>query len=148
MFKIAALFTDLQKYYFSADANCKIIYTVFPHIVVFVFIIFLLIQTLPCLEQGLETPSSCSQIRKVLDFETPEIPPYVTVRKKKPLPKCDFMGDTLHTTVIESSNFPISDCQGWKRLESTHIDHVAEAFGHMTLLTNDISAIHTGYSLS
>ena len=112
------------------------------------FIIFLLIQTLPCLEQGLETPSSCSQIRKVLDFETPEIPPYVTVRKKKPLPKCDFMGDTLHTTVIESANFPISDCQGWKRLESTHIDHVAEAFGHMTLLTNDISAIHTGYSLS
>ena len=58
------------------------------------------------------------------------------------------MGDTLHTTVIESANFPISDCQGWKRLESTHIDHVAEAFGHMTLLTNDISAIHTGYSLS
>ena len=114
----------------------------------FVFIIFLPIQTLPCLEQGLETPSSCSQIRKVLDFETPEIPPYVTVRKKKPLPKCDFMGDTLHTTVIESANFPISDCQGWKRLESTHIDHVAEAFGHMTLLTNDISAIHTGYSLS
>ena len=114
----------------------------------FVFIISLPIQTLPCLEQGLETPSSCSQIRKVLDFETPEIPPYVTVRKKKPLPKCDFMGDTLHTTVIESANFPISDCQGWKRLESTHIDHVAEAFGHMTLLTNDISAIHTGYSLS
>ena len=45
--------------------------------------------------------------------------------------------------MIESANFPISDCQGWKRLESTHIDHVAEAFGHLTIFTEDISAIQT-----
>ena len=63
-------------------------------------------------EQGLETPKSESSVKKVLEFETPEIPSYVTVRKKKkPVKSCDFIGDTLHTTVIESGNFPISDCQ-------------------------------------
>ena len=63
-------------------------------------------------ELGLETPRSERSVKQVLEFETPEPPSYVTVRKKKkPVKSCDFIGDTLHTTVIESGNFPISDCQ-------------------------------------
>ena len=38
--------------------------------------------------------------------------------------------------------------QGWKRLESTHIDHVAEAFGHLTIFTEDISAIHQVHNVA
>ena len=101
------------------------------------------LQRRPDGEENLDSPSS--SVRKVLDFETPEPPPYVTVRKKKKnarvtRPSLDL--ESLHTTVIESKNYPITDCQGWKRLESTHIDHIANALGHMTIFTEDISAIH------
>ena len=102
------------------------------------------LQRRPDAESSLNSPG----VKKVLEFETPEPPPFVTVRKKKAQKQTvkarptSLDLDTLHTTVIESANFPVTDCQGWKRLESTHIDHVADALGHMTIFTEDISTIH------
>lgn len=49
--------------------------------------------------------------------------------------------DTLQTTIMESGNYGVTDCQSWKRLESTHVDHVADALGHMTIWTEDFSII-------
>ena len=100
------------------------------------------------------TPSRglTNDVQKVLEFDSPDPPPYVTVRKSK---KCSLasksnieVNTSLHTTVIESGNFGISDCQHWKRHESTHIDHVAGALGQMTIWTEDISAIQEAHSES
>ena len=38
----------------------------------------------------------------------------------------------------------ISDCKNWKRFESTHIDHITESIGHLSILTEDISMIGIG----
>ena len=78
-------------------------------------------------------------VKMALDFENPEPPPYVTVRKKKPSSR---PLECLHGTVLESRDYGISDCKNWKRAESTHIDHIAESLGHLTLMTEDISIIH------
>ena len=110
----------------------------------------------------------------VLQNETTELPPYVTVRKKKirHLPEnrhpelgesreeCIFkplnqnpaneksakhaLDFTLNSTIINGQRDSITDCQHSKRHESTHINHIFEAFGKLNLsaFTEDISAIY------
>ena len=119
-------------------------------------------------ENILATPS-----RNIVPLnETTELPPYVTVRKKRiskigrpenyqnpnvhsgsgntykekeneenRIPSHDF---TLNSTIINGQRDSITDCQHSKRHESTHINHIFEAFGKLSLsaFTEDISAIY------
>jgi hypothetical protein len=96
--------------------------------------------------------SNNDDAKKVLNFESP-IPNVcgdgflasgITVRKKKrdkrpPRPSLD----SLQSTIIDVGNFAVSDCKGWQRLESTHLDHLTEALAHVDLSvwTEDISSI-------
>ena len=95
------------------------------------------IQKRPKNGQDIGTP--LRQVAVALDFSTPEPPPYVTIRKKKKKKSIQ----SLEGTVAESiDHLPtISDCKSWKRLESTHVDHVIEHFGHLSILTDDVSII-------
>ena len=109
-------------------------------------------------ENVLATPS----VRQKPQSQTPsDLPPYVTVRKHKrrndsaspqhnahhALKALDF---SLNSTVAieghqhESINSPKTDCKHFQRLESTHINHIFEKFGQLSLSTwtEDISAIN------
>ena len=104
------------------------------------------------------TPSA----RQRPQSQTPsDLPPFVTVRKNKRkhnraspphdvhqvLHTLDF---SLNTTVAvedhqhDSTNSPRTDCKHFQRLESTHINHIFEKFGQLSLSTwtEDISAIN------
>ena len=106
-------------------------------------------------EDVLATPSA----RQRPQSQTPsDLPPFVTVRKNKRknspphdvhqvLHTLDF---SLNTTVAvedhqhDSTNSPRTDCKHFQRLESTHINHIFEKFGQLSLSTwtEDISAIN------
>ncbi len=49
----------------------------------------------------------------------------VTVRKKNRRPPRQSLA-SLQSTVIHGGDYAVSDCKGWARLESTHIDHLVE----------------------
>merc|ERR1719510_1328939 len=90
-------------------------------------------------KNGQDIGTPLRQVAVALDFSataTPEPPPYVTIRKKKKKKSIQ----SLEGTVSESKDLPtISDCKSWKRLESTHVDHVIEHLGHLSILTDDVS---------
>ena len=94
------------------------------------------LQKRPQKDQDADTPMK--NVKMALDFSTPEPPPYVTVRKKKKPPK---PLESLQGTVIECGDYAISDCKSWKRLESTHVDHITESLGYLSILTDDLSVI-------
>ena len=100
------------------------------------------IQKRPKNGQDIGTP--LRQVAVALDFSataTPEPPPYVTIRKKKKKKTIQ----SLEGTVVESIDLlnvgKRDNCMSWKRLESTHIDHVIEHLGHLSILTDDVSII-------
>ena len=106
-------------------------------------------------EDVLATPSA----RQRPQSQTPsDLPPFVTVRKNKRknspphdvhqvLHTLDF---SLNSTVNvedhqhDSTNSPRTDCKHFQRLESTHINHIFEKFGQLSLSTwtEDISVIN------
>ena len=55
--------------------------------------------------------------------------------------------DDAASTVLQPTSCKRTSCAGWKRLESTHIDHIDEVGGrNISLWTDDMSAIQVSIS--